>query len=525
MELFGFEINKKKAPKTEKSFVAPDSDGALESIQAGGYFGTYFDVEGVANNEAELIKKYRDISMMADVDSAIEDIVNDTISNMDNEKPLALNTENLKMSATIKKAIQVEFDNIVSLMDFNDKAQDYFRRWYVDGRIYFHKVIDTAKPKEGIKDIRYIDPRKIKKVRKVNKEKDAAGVAVITGIEEHFIFDDKGLATKSGQYKAGNAQDKAVKISKDAIVYCTSGLMDMDKLIPVSYVHKAIRPANQLRMMENAVVIYRITRAPERRIFYIDVGNLPTGKAEQYLKDIMERYRNKLVYDAGTGEIRDDKKFMSMLEDFWLPRKEGGRGTEIQTLPGGQNLGQIEDVEYFQRKLYQALNVPLSRLEQQAGLNFGRSAEITRDELKFTKFISKLRRRFSGVFHDLLKTQLILKGVITEADWKEIKDDLMYDYASDVYYTESKEQEILRSRIEVLNGVAPFMGQLYSKRYVQTKILRLTDEEIETIDKEIGEADEGEHLVGDAAEAERDRQHQIAMSQDDEEQEQPNGEE
>ena len=299
----------------------------------------------------------------------------------------------------------------------------------------------------------------------------------------------------------------------------------MDKLIPVSYVHKAIRPANQLRMMENAVVIYRITRAPERRIFYIDVGNLPTGKAEQYLKDIMERYRNKLVYDAGTGEIRDDKKFMSMLEDFWLPRKEGGRGTEIQTLPGGQNLGQIEDVEYFQRKLYQALNVPLSRLEQQAGLNFGRSAEITRDELKFTKFISKLRRRFSGVFHDLLKTQLVLKGVITEADWKDIKDDLMYDYASDVYYTESKEQEILRSRIEVLNGVAPFMGQLYSKRYVQTKILRLTDEEIETIDKEIGEADEGEHLVGDAAEAERDRQHQIAMSQDDEEQEQPNGEE
>jgi len=522
MELFGFEINRKKALKTEKSFVAPDSDGALESIQAGGYFGTYFDVEGVANNEAELIKKYRDISMMADVDSAIEDIVNDSISNMDNEKPLGLNLENLKMSATIKKAIQVEFDNIVSLMDFNDKAQDYFRRWYVDGRIYFHKVIDTAKPKEGIKDIRYIDPRKIKKVRKVNKEKDKNGVALITNIDEHFIFDDKGLATKSGQYKAGNAQDKAIKISKDAITYCTSGLMDMDKLIPVSYVHKAIRPANQLRMMENAVVIYRITRAPERRIFYIDVGNLPTGKAEQYLKDIMERYRNKLVYDAGTGEIRDDKKFMSMLEDFWLPRKEGGRGTEIQTLPGGQNLGQIEDVEYFQRKLYQALNVPLSRLEQQAGLNFGRSAEITRDELKFTKFISKLRRRFSGVFHDLLKTQLVLKGVIAESEWDDIKDDLMYDYASDVYYTESKEQEILRSRIEVLNGVAPFMGQLYSKRYVQTKILRLTDEEIETIDKEIGEADEGEHLVGDAAEAERDRQHQIAMSQDEE---QPNGEE
>ena len=524
MELFGFEINRKKAPKTEKSFVAPDSDGALESIQAGGYFGTYFDVEGVANNEAELIKRYRDISMMADVDSAIEDIINDTISNMDDEKPLTLNVDSLKQSAAVKKAIQAEFDNIVSLMDFNDKAQDYFRRWYVDGRIYFHKVIDTAKSKEGIKDVRYIDPRKIKKVRKVKKEKDANGVSVITDIEEHFIFDDKGLATKSGQYKAGNAQDKAVKITKDAITYCTSGLMDQDKQIPISYMHKAIRPANQLRMMENAVVIYRITRAPERRIFYIDVGNLPTGKAEQYLKDIMERYRNKLVYDAGTGEIRDDKKFMSMLEDFWLPRKEGGRGTEIQTLPGGANLGQIEDVEYFQRKLYQALNVPLSRLEQQSGLNFGRSAEITRDELKFTKFISKLRRRFSGIFHDLLKTQLVLKGIITEQDWIEIKEDLHYDFASDVYYTESKEQEILRSRIEVLNGVAPFMGQLYSKRYVQKNILRLTDDEISEIDAEISGADKDDHLVGDAAEAERDRQHQIAMSQGGAEEEQTDGE-
>ena len=516
MELFGFEINRKKAPKTERSFVAPDSDGALETIQAGGYFGTYFDVEGTANNEAELIKRYRDISIMADVDSAIEDIINDSISNLDDEKPLVLNVDNVKQSATVKKAIQAEFDEIVQMLNFNEKAQDYFRRWYVDGRIYFHKVIDTSKQKEGIKDVRYIDPRKIRKVRKVIKDKDANGVAIVTGIEEYFIFDDKGLAAKAGQYRPGNVADKAVKITKDAITYCTSGLMDQDKNMPLSYLHKAIRPANQLRMMENAVVIYRITRAPERRIFYIDVGNLPTGKAEQYLKDIMERYRNKLVYDAGTGEIRDDKKFMSMLEDFWLPRKEGGRGTEIQTLPGGQNLGQIEDVEYFQRKLYQALNVPLSRLEQQGGLNFGRSAEITRDELKFTKFIAKLRRRFSTIFDDLLKTQLVLKGIITEQEWKSIKEELLYEFATDVYYSESKEQEILRSRIEVLNGVAPYMGQLFSKKYVQKNILRLTDEEIVEIDQEINDVPEEEHLVGDAKEAERDRQHQIAMSQDDE---------
>lgn len=516
MELFGYEITRKKAPKTEKSFVAPEADGALESINAGGYYGTYFDVEGVASTEAELIKRYRDISMMADVDSAIEDIVNDSISNMDDEKPVEIGLDKVKLSASVKKIIAQEFDQVISLLDFNNRAQDYFRRWYVDGRIYFHKVVDSAKTKDGLKDIRYIDPRKIKKVREVKKEKDANGVQVIKDINEYFVYDDKGITQKAGNYKPGNVSEKAIKISKDAIVYCPSGLVDQDKNIPLSYLHKAIRPANQLRMMENAVVIYRITRAPERRIFYIDVGNLPTGKAEQYLKDIMERYRNKLVYDAGTGEIRDDKKFMSMLEDFWLPRKEGGRGTEIQTLPGGQNLGQIEDVDYFQRKLYQSLNVPVSRLEQQSGLNFGRSAEITRDELKFTKFISKLRRRFSGIFDDLLKHQLILKGVLTEQDWEEIKDDVQYEFASDVYYTESKEQEILRSRIEVLNGVAPFMGQLFSKKYVQKNILRLSDDEIAEIDDEISAVPPEEHLVGDAAEAERDRQHQISMQQSNE---------
>ena len=312
------------------------------------------------------------------------------------------------------------------------------------------------------------------------------------------MFDEKGIATNSQMsYRTDVVNDKAIKVSKDAVTYCTSGLVDQDRNIPLSYLHKAIRPANQLRMMENAVVIYRITRAPERRIFYIDVGNLPTGKAEQYLKDVMSRYRNKLVYDSDTGEIRDDKKFMSMLEDFWLPRKEGGRGTEIQTLPGGANLGEIEDVVYFQKKLYQSLNVPISRLEQQTGLNFGRSAEITRDELKFTKFISKLRNRFSGIFDDLLKSQLVLKGVINEEEWPDIRNDLQYLFASDAYYTESKDQEVLRSRLEILNGVVPFIGQLFSREYVQKQIMRFSDEEIELLDKQIAASQETEITNGE----------------------------
>jgi len=495
MELFGFEISRSKS-KTEKSFVPPHDDGSLESIKAGGYYGTYFDIEGTANSETMLIKRYRDISQMGDVDAAIEDVVNDAIANLDDEKPVKLNLDKVTQSATVKKAIVEEFDGVLKMLDFNIRAQDYFRRWYIDGRIFFHKVIDTEKPKQGIKDVRYVDPRKIRKVREVKKDKDKSGVTLIKDVQEYFIFDEKGIATNSQlSYRTDVVNDKAIKVSKDAVTYCTSGLVDQDRNIPLSYLHKAIRPANQLRMMENAVVIYRITRAPERRIFYIDVGNLPTGKAEQYLKDVMSRYRNKLVYDSDTGEIRDDKKFMSMLEDFWLPRKEGGRGTEIQTLPGGQNLGEIEDVVYFQKKLYQSLNVPISRLEQQTGLNFGRSAEITRDELKFTKFVSKLRNRFSGIFDDLLKTQLILKGVIKEEEWPDIKNDLQYLFASDAYYTESKDQEVLRSRLEILNGVVPFIGQLFSKEYVQKNILRFSDEEIGLIDKQIAAGQEDTEIT------------------------------
>ena len=484
MELFGFEIKRKGTPQGEKSFVAPSDDGAIESIRAGGYYGTYMDLEGVAQTEAELIKRYRDIAMMADVDTAIEDIINESIAQLENESPVDLNLDDVDLSAGIKKKILAEFEEIKNILDFKERAQDYFRRWYIDGRIYFHKVIDLDNPKQGIKDIRYIDPRKIRKVREVKKEKNPSGVQFVKDVEEFFIYNDKGVTSKPGQYIAPENQ-QGLKITKDAIAYANSGMVDHDKHIALSFLHKAIRPANQLRMMENAVVIYRITRAPERRIFYVDVGNLPKMKAEQYLKDIMDRYRNKLVYDANTGEIRDDKKFISMLEDFWLPRRDGGTGTQIDTLPAGQNLGQIEDVEYFQRKLYQALNIPVSRLEQQAGLNFGRAAEINRDEMKFTKFIIKLRRKFAVGLSDLLKTQLLLKGVITEEDWHDIKDDLEYEFATDAYYTESKEQEILRSRVEVLNGLAAYIGTFFSKRYIQKNVLMLTDEEIDTIETEL----------------------------------------
>jgi DNA-dependent RNA polymerase auxiliary subunit epsilon len=421
---------------------------------------------------------------MADVDTAIDDIVNDSISNLDDEDPVRINLDDVEMSAGIKKDIEKEFEEILRILDFKLRAHDYFRRWYVDGRLFFHKVIDTANPKQGLTDVRYIDPRKIKKVREIVKEKDPkTNVDFIKRIDEYFLFNEKGVVhQKSANVNDYSTSANALRITKDAICHVPSGLVDQDKNVGLSYLHKAIRPANQLRMMENALVIYRITRAPERRVFYVDVGNLPKIKAEQYLKGIMNQYRNKIVYDSNTGEIRDDKKFMSMLEDFWLPRREGGRGTQIETLPGGENLGQIQDVDYFQRKLYQSLNVPISRQQQQSGLNFGRAAEINRDEWKFTKFIARLRRRFSLIFDDLLKTQLILKGIITEADWESIKYKIQYNFATDAYYTESKEQQILQSRIEILNGMANYIGSLYSKEYVQKNILKLTDDEIAEIE-------------------------------------------
>ena len=488
MQIFGYKIEKSTASQTEKSFVAPTDDGGVETIRAGGYYGTYIDIDGTANNEIELIRKYREISMMADIDTAIDDIVNDSIANLDDEAPVKIDLDEVELSKNIKKMVQDEFQLLLNMLDFNLRAQDYFRHWYIDGRLFFHKVVDTANLKKGLVDIRYIDPRKIKKMREILKEKDTkTGVEFIKDIKEYFIYNERGLVPNKTFTPAASISSTAgatMRIEKDSICFVPSGLKDMDRNMPLSFLHKAIRPANQLRMMENAAVIYRITRAPERRVFYVDVGNLPKIKAEQYLKGIMNQYRNKVVYDSQTGEIRDDKKFMSMLEDFWLPRREGGRGTQIETLPGGQGLGEMGDIEYFQRKLYQALNVPMSRLEQQTGLNFGRAAEINRDEWKFTKFISKLRRRFTLLFDDLLKTQLILKGIITEADWEKMKYDIKYVFATDAFYTESKEQQILQSRVEILQGVAPFIGTMYSKEYVQDKILKLSDDEIEEIKKQ-----------------------------------------
>jgi hypothetical protein len=487
MDIFGYSIKKKEQAQTERSFVPPSDDGALDTIRAGGYYGTYLDLDSVAKNESELIKRYRDISLMADVDNAINDIVDESIANLDNEDIVKIDLQKVKTTSAVKKSIEQEFKNLLGLLKFDERGHDYFRRWYIDGRIYFHKVIDTANVKQGITDVRYIDPRKIKKIRNIVREKDPkTGVEFIKKVEEFFVYSEKGINSTNNQ-TSPTTNVQGLKITKDAICFTPSGLFDVDQNVVLSYLHKAIKPANQLRMMENALVIYRLARAPERRIFYIDVGNLPKLKAEQYLKDLMNRYRNKLVYDANTGEIRDDKKVMSMLEDFWLPRREGGKGTEISTLPGGQNLGEIADIEYFQRKLYEALNVPISRLQQQSGLNFGRAAEITRDELKFTKFVSRLRKKFSTIFDDLLRTQLILKGVITEEDWTEFFQDIEYVFTQDAYYTESKEQELLRARSEILGSMDLFVGKYISKKYVQKHILRFSDEEIEDMEKEMEE--------------------------------------
>jgi hypothetical protein len=484
LDIFGYTIHREEPAQTEKSFVPPSDDGAYDTFRAGGHFATYLDLDGAAKTEGELIKKYRDISLMADVDMAIEDIVNEAIANVDNDAPVTINLKKVELSDNIKKEIEKAFKKISKLMKLDKRAQDYFRRWYIDGRIHFHKVIDVANKKEGLKDIRYIDPRKIKKIREIHREKDLkTGVDFIKKTEEYYVYNQSGVAATRGS--ATPITTQGLKITPDSIAYAPSGLIDQDNNMVLSYMHKAIKPANQLRMMENALVIYRLARAPERRIFYIDVGNLPKIKAEQYVKDQMNRYRNKLVYDSNTGEIRDDKKYMSMLEDFWLPRREGGKGTEIDTLPGGDNLGQIEDVIYFQKKLYQSLNVPMSRLEQQGGLNFGRAAEITRDELKFVKFIDKLQNKFSTLFHDLLCTQLILTNVMTEQEWEEIQYDIQYDFAQDAYYAESKKQEILRSRFDLLGLIAPYQGLFVDMKYCMKEVLNMTDEEIAEIEKGI----------------------------------------
>jgi hypothetical protein len=489
LNLFGIRITKPKkesAAQKNQGFVTPQPEDGATTVAAGGYYGTYVDLDATSKTESELITRYRQMAFYPECDMAIEDIVSEAIANLDDEPPVQLDVDELNVSPNIRKAIQAEFDEILKLLDFNSRAHDIFRRWYVDGRLYYQKIIDVQNSKKGIVELRYIDPRKIKKVRDVKKEKLPSGVEVVKTIDDFYLYNDKGI-TYSVSFGSSQQVTNGVglKITPDTIAYCHSGLIDMEKNIVIGYLHKAIKPVNQLKMMEDALVIYRLSRAPERRIFYIDVGNLPKLKAEQYLKDIMARYRNKIVYDSSTGEIRDDRKFTSMLEDFWLPRRDGGRGTEITTLPGGENLGQIDDITYFQNKMYQALNVPISRLQPQTGLSFGRQVEVTRDELKFAKFINRLRNKFSDLFRDLLKTQLILKGVIVEQDWNEIKEAIRYKFAEDQYFKEAKDAEMMRNRVDLLNQVQPYVGTYYSQAYIRKNLLHLTDDEIDNIEKEI----------------------------------------
>ena len=504
MEIFGFEITRKqdelrslevsKAP----SFVPPVEDDGTPVIQqqpggfvSGGAYDSYIDMEGGIKNELDLNTRYREISLIPECDSAIEDIVNECITSDSQDKIVSLDLRDVKLSESIKKRMHEEFNHILALMKFNQNSHELFRKWYVDGRIYFHKVVDSKRPKAGIVDLRSVDPLKIKKVRNVIKGKGKGNVDVIKNVEEFYVFNDKGFD------KASANDGTSVKIAPEAVSYTTSGLLDYTKNVVIGYLHKALKTANQLSMMEDALVIYRISRAPERRIFYIDVGNLPKAKAEQYLSEVMNKYRNKLVYNADTGEIKDDRKHMSMLEDFWLPRREGGRGTEITTLPGGQNLSEIEDIEYFKSKLYKSLSIPASRMESDAGFNLGRSSEIQRDELKFNKFTNRLQKKFARVFVDVLRTQLILKEVVSGEEFDKLcRDFISFDFASDNHFAELKDAEIMRERIETLSTVDEYVGKYYSNQYIRTNILRQTEEEIQLMDKQI-KAEEGNSEDGD----------------------------
>ena len=497
IKLFGFEIKRTSTddPKKKPSIVpARDDDGAGYVTASGSHYGQYINIDGDdVKDNYNMIMKYRGVAMHPEVDAAIEDIVNESISGSELEQPIDINLDNLETSDKIKKTIKEEFDNIVGMMNFHELAHDIFRRWYVDGRIYHHLVVNEANLKAGIQEIRPIDSAKIRKVKQVKKKKDpATGVNIIEKVDEYYIFQDK----------PGNQYSGGVKMTLDSVSYCTSGLLDESRKRIVSYLHKALKPINQLRMMEDSLVIYRLARAPERRMFYIDVGNMPRGKAEQYMKDIMARYRNKLVYDAQTGEIRDDRKHQSMIEDFWLPRREGGRGTEITTLAGGQNLGEIEDIIYFQKRMYRSLNVPINRLEQEAQFSLGRSTEISRDELKFQKFIDRLRRRFSHLFYDILRKQLILKGIITEDDWNMMKNDIVVDYIRDNHFTELRNSELLRERIQTLDAISNYVGEYFSKEWIKKNILHLSDEDIETMDKQM--SGEGEGQEDDAEEEQQE---------------------
>ena len=499
--LFGFSIeDNEKNPPGVVSPIPPSNQDGAEAFSSSGFFGSYnLDIEGLYRNETDLIRRYRTMALYPECDSAIEDVVNEAIVADTNDSPVAIELSNLNASDNIKKIVREEFKYILELLDFDKKAHEIFRNWYIDGRLYYNKVIDQKNPQEGIQELRYIDASKCRYVRKLKKQDKTVGnvrddfgrsanptAYNFPEIEEYFMY-TPDMGTARGGY-AGNAQ-KGIKLTRDSVTYCTSGLVDRNKGLTLSWMHKAIKPLNQLMMIEDSLVIYRLSRAPERRIFYIDVGNLPKVKAEQYLRDVMMRYRNKMVYDANTGEMRDDKKFMSMMEDFWLPRREGGRGTEITTLPGGQNLGEITDINYFQRKLYKALNVPETRIGGEEGFSLGRSSEILRDEIKFSKFVGRMRKRFSAMFNDMLKTQLLLKNVVTPEDWEYMADHIQYDFLYDNHFAELKDTELTTERLNLAALAEPYVGKYYSADYIRRNILRQTDEEIieqdELIEKEI----------------------------------------
>ena len=512
--LFGFSIEGDNDPTNNQSPVPPnEADGVDYYASSGaGFYGSYLDLEGVYKNESELIRRYREMSLHPEVDSAIEDVVNEAIVSDTYDSPVQIELSNLNASEGIKKIIRKEFKLILELLDFDRKAHEIYRNWYVDGRLYYHKVIDLKRPNEGIQELRYIDALKMRYIRKLKDQGDKTSIQSAVNpakgpslrgytnpntpmrydypeIEEYFLYTPTSTTGQGDFSYVTNSKHESVKFTKDAITYCTSGLVDRNKGLVLSYLHKAIKSLNQLRMIEDSLVIYRLSRAPERRIFYIDVGNLPKVKSEQYLRDVMNRYRNKLVYNAQTGELRDDNKMMSMMEDFWLPRREGGRGTEITTLPGGQNLGEISDIQYFLKKLYKSLNIPESRIGGDGGFNLGRSSEILRDEVKFSKFVGRLRKRFSFMFQDMLKTQLLLKNIITLEDWDVMEEHIQYDFLYDNHFTELKEAELMTERLNLLATAEPYIGRYYSQDYIRRHILRQTDSEIieenKKIEKEI----------------------------------------
>ena len=483
--LFGFTIARNKDEEVQdvqQSFTPPaNEDGAL-TITSAAYYGTYVDLDGTAKNEVELISRYREMAMQPEIESAIDDIINEAICQDDDGQSIKIILDDLKQPEKIKTAIKDEFNTVLRLFNYKNMGQDIFRRYYVDGRLYYHIIVDRENPAQGVKELRYIDPRKLRKVREIKKQKDErTGAEIMKVINEYYLFNDK--VTTGGSNNFGPV---GVRITVDSIVSVVSGLMDSRRAVVLSYLHKAIKPLNQLRMIEDATVIYRISRAPERRIFYIDVGNLPKLKAEQYLRDIMVKYKNKLVYDSVTGEVRDDRKHLSMLEDFWLPRREGGKGTEITTLPGGQNLGELEDVKYFEKKLYKALCVPVSRLNPEtSGFSLGRSNEITRDELKFAKFVDRLRSKFAELFDQAMRVQCVLKGICTNEEWSEFKEYIHYDFIKDNNFSELKEAELMTNRLQLLGSVDPYTGRYFSQAWIQRNVLRLNDDEIKIMEKEI----------------------------------------